>query len=183
MKQATIFTVAIVGLGLLLAPVAANAGGGKGPRASVSVATVCALDGTDFTVELRIRDKTSGDAIPLVTAWNIDFSYLTRGVPGNQWQTFSSDSEGGIQLGVPVTITSTSSLCAFGGGIRAELDDARAINGLAEVTYGTQRGTSVVDERTIRNRCSDDPMTEAIEPAGIKLTAADLAAIDAACTP
>lgn len=183
MKKATILVV-LVGLALLLTAGAADAGK-KGPRASVSVATVCSLDGTDLTVELRIRDKTSGDAIPLVSAWDIDFSYLERGTPGNNWQTFASDGQGGVQIGVPVTLSSTVSLCAALGGIRPELINARAVNGLAEVTYGKDDGAGgVSDERTISNRCSDDLSTEdVIEPSGIKLTAADLEAIDAACTP
>ena len=89
------------------------------------------------------------------------------------------------QIGVPVTLSSTVSLCAALGGIRPELINARAVNGLAEVTYGKDDGAGgVSDERTISNRCSDDLSTEdVIEPSGIKLTAADLEAIDAACTP
>ena len=43
--------------------------GPKGPRASVSAATVCDIVDSDFTVEIRVRDKTSGDAMPVVTAW------------------------------------------------------------------------------------------------------------------
>lgn len=179
-----ILTPALAGLGLLLL-----AGGvahaAKGPRASVSVATVCSLDGTDLTVELRIRDRSSGDVTPLLTAWSVDASYLERGVPGNQWQPLTSDGQSGLQQAIPVTIASTFSLCAAGGGIRPELADARALNGLAEVTYGRDDGAGgVTGLRTIRNRCSDDPETpDVIEPSGISLTPADVAQIDLLCQP
>ncbi len=181
--------LAVAGLALSLAVAAGPAAaqnsnsGKKGPRASVSAATVCALDGTDFTVEIRVRDKTSGDAIPLVSAWNVDASYLERGEPGNQWQTFQSAGESGVQLSVPTTISSTFSLCAATGGIRPELVDARALNGLTLITYGKDDGAGgVADTRNINNKCSDDPETlEVIEPAGIKLTEADIYFIDVAC--
>jgi hypothetical protein len=149
----------------------------------VSAATVCKLEGTDLIVETRIRDKTSGDAIPLVSAWNVDASYLERGIPGNQWQTFASAGESGLQLSVPTTITSSFSLCAALGGIRPELVDARALNALVEIQYGKNDGYGgIADTRTINNKCSDDSETlDVLEPAGIKLTEADLALIDAAC--
>ena len=161
----------------------ASAEGKKGPRASVSVATVCDLVDTDLVVDSKIRDKTSGDAIALVSVWKIKASYLERGVRGNQWQTLMSDEQSGLQLPVPVMVGSKFSLCAAGGGIRSELENARALNGLATITYGKDDGYGgVADERTINNRCSDDPQTlDVVEPSGIKLTRSDIAAIDAAC--
>jgi len=183
MKARTPVSVALVALVLLIT--VAGAAQAKGPRASVKVVTVCSLDGTDLNVELRVRDVTSGNATPLVSAWNVDASYLERGVPGNQYQTLASAGESGLQLAVPVTILSSFSLCAESGGIRPELDDARTLNGLSSVTYGKDDGAGgVADERTVSNRCSDDPETEdVIEPNGIPLSVADVAAIDAACTP
>ena len=182
MRQAAV----VLAVSLALGVGQVSAAGKKGPRASVSVATVCEHEygGTTLTVELRIRDKTSGDAIPLVTNWNIDASFLERGVRGNQWQTFASEGQSG-QLGVPVTITSTFDLCAVTGGILPELKNARTLNGLAEVTYGKSDGAGGVNGflRTINNRCSDDPKTlDVVEPSGIKLSRNEVADIDAACS-
>ena len=182
-------TARIIGCGagvlVLILTAQVSEAAGKGPRASISVATVCEHEfgETTLTVELRIRDKTSGNAIPLVTDWNIDASLLERGVPGNQWQTFASEGQSG-QIGVPVTIKRVFDLCAMTGGILSVLDDARTLNGLAEVTYGKSDGTGGVSGplRTINNRCSDDPETlDVVEPSGIKLSPEELEAIDAAC--
>lgn len=153
MTRATILPATLGGLFLLI--MTTGTAQAAGPRASISVATVCELDGTDLKVELRIRDKTSGDAIPVVTAWNIDASYLERGIPGNDWQTFANDGKSGLQQGVPVTITSTFSLCAAGGGIRSDLAHARALNALVDVTFGKDDGR-MLDFPNLRLRLNAD---------------------------
>ena len=176
--------LSVLAFSLVVAAIPAGAESNKkGPRASVSVATVCEHDygATTLTVELRVRDKTSGNATPLVDDWKIDASYLERGVPGNQWQLLDTVAETANKA-VPVTITETFSLCAATGGIRDELLNARTLNGLATVTYGKVSESGVDDVRTVNNRCSDDPKTlNVIEPSGIKLSREEIDAIDVAC--
>ena len=57
--------------------------------------------------------------------------------------------------------------------------DAKAVNAAASITY--DKDSSGNDLRTIDNMCSDDPTTEEVEPAGIKLSPADLDAISILC--
>ena len=168
-----------VALGLSLAVMTApTSAAKKGPQASVSVATTCSLDGTDFTVNVAVRDKTSGDAVAEVSKWDITAVHRDRGEPGNTSYTFGSASEGSLTKGVPFTVSRTFSLCgndALGNdALREDLDEARALNAEVSVTYGPP-------SRTVNNRCSDDPTTGEVEPAGIKLSPADLDAIDALC--
>lgn len=164
---------------LLLVPLAAAAGPGRGPRASVAVTTVCALDGTTFSVDATVHNKADKiDAV--VSAWTIEAVYTDRAFRGNTTFAFDPPLEAGesgiaAAVGDGLILSGDFSLCDPAGGIRSELVDARAINASTSVTYGPNGGT-------ITNRCSDDPATEdVIEPSGIKLTPADLAAIDAAC--
>jgi len=162
-----------VALGLSLALITAPVSAAKqGPRASVSVATTCSLDGTDFIVNVAVRDKTSGDAVAEVSAWEIRAVYKDRGAPGNTSYDFGSVSETGSES-VPFMVSRTFSLCD-NGALRDDLDEARALNAEVSVTYGPP-------SRTVNNRCSDDPTTGEVEPAGIKLSPADLDAIDALC--
>jgi hypothetical protein len=163
-----------VALGLSLAVMTAPASAAKkGPQASVSVATTCSLDGTDFTVNVAVRDKTSGDAVAEVSAWDITAVHRDRGEPGNTSYTFGSASAGSLTEGVPFTVSRTFSLCD-GVELRNDLNEARALNAEVSVTYGPP-------SRTVNNRCSDDPTTEEVEPAGINLSPADLDAINYLC--
>lgn len=174
-SELNIITSTAITLGLSLALVTAPvSAAGKGPRASVSVATTCSLDGTDFTVNVAVRDKTSGDAVAEVSAWDITAVHRDRGEPGNASSPFGSASAGFLTEGVPFTVSRTFSLCD-GDALRNDLTEARALNAEVSVTYGPP-------SRTVNNRCSDDPTTEEVEPAGIKLSPADLDAIDYLCT-
>lgn len=177
-----------VGVLVLLLAVQVSAQGKKGPRASASAATVCDIIGPDFITEIRVRDKTSGDAIPRVTAWNITaYSKTQQGPWANQIE-FVSMSEGGLSLPLPVTIGPVAfSLCVLNAQsqfvINPVIAEARALNAMAEVSYGrlADDEVTIVDQRTIMNMCSDDPETMDIEPSGIKLSPADIADIAAAC--
>ncbi|MHC4088783.1 MAG: hypothetical protein ACYSVY_00620 [Planctomycetota bacterium] len=181
--------VLVVSLAVGAGPVSAQPGK-NGPRASVSAATVCAINGSDFTVEIRVRDKTSGDAIARVAAWSITVLAKTeRGNWGNQTR-FGSASEGGVNLPVPATIGPVPfSLCVPDGSdvyhvINPIIAEAKGLNAMAETTYGrlNEDTMGVEDQRTIMNMCSDDPFTEdVVEPSGIKLNAEDIANIEAAC--
>lgn len=172
-------TVALTLVVFVLVSVAAQAGPGKGPKASIDVVTVCALDGSTFSVEAIVHNKTSKtDAV--VNAWTIDGVYLDRAFRGNTSFTFDPPLQAG-ESGIATTVggglilSGSFSLCDPAGGIRSELVNARGLNADTSVSFGPNGGT-------IMNRCGDDPTTEdVIEPNGIKLSLADLATIDAAC--
>ena len=180
-------TVAVAGVLAFMLAGQVSAKGKKGPRASVSAATVCDIVDSDFTVEIRVRDKTSGNAIPRVTAWSITALAKTERGPWANQPDFGSESQTGLRLPVPVEIGPIPfSLCVLNEFkeyvINPVIADAKGLNAMAEVTYGRADGDEVVDQRTIMNMCSDDPETLDIEePSGIKLTPADIKAIKDAC--
>jgi hypothetical protein len=162
----------------------------QGPRASVSAATVCAIDGSDFTVEIRVYDKTSGEAIARVAAWSIDALAKTGQGNWSNETVFGSASEGVLSLPVPTTIgPERFSLCVLDGSglfyvINPIIAEAKGLNAVAATTYGRlNEATWVIeDQRTIMNMCSDDLMTlDVVEPSGIKLDAEAIAGIQAAC--
>lgn len=171
-------------LALLTAPVSA---GKKGPRASVSVATTCALNGTRtrLDVTVNVRDKTSGDAVAVVDAWAIDAVYKNRGTRGNTTTPFDGDSSSAVNItvGEGVMIERSFDLCAALVATPPLPTDLRAISANTSVTYGKEDdgADGVTDTRTIMNSCSDDPETEdVIEPAGIKVNYDELATACAA---
>lgn len=174
---------------LALGATQASAQPGKmGPRAGASAATVCAIEGSDFTVEIRVRDKTSGDAIPQVTAWSIDALAKTGTGNWDNQEKFADSSLGGLSLAMPATIgPERFSLCVNAGGyyiIDPVIAAAKGLNAMAATTYGrlNQDKLVVEDQRTIMNMCSDDPETlDVVEPSGIKLTPEDIELIAAAC--
>lgn len=161
-------------LAFLTAPVSAEK---KGPRASLSVATTCALNGTNFDVTVNVRDKTSGDADAVVDFYSITPVYKNRANRGNTTTPIddlglSSDTNTPVNSGL--TITQTFPLCDSLGDLPSDL---RSINAEVSVSYGKDDGAGgIADTRTIMNRCSDDPETEdVIEPAGIKVNYDELA--------
>lgn len=172
----------------LLASQPLLAKGKKGPRASATSATVCAVQGSDFTVRLTLRDKTSGDAIPILTAWSIDALAKTGKGRWAQQEVFASASAGGLGVpipnggGVPFLLCVPDGLGGF--VINPVIEGAKGLNASTEVTYGrlnTDTG-AVEDQRTIMNMCSDDPATEdVVEPSGIALDPIDIADIAIAC--
>ena len=158
-------------LALLTAPVSAAK---KGPRASLSAATVCDIsrdeftgivNSTEFNVTIKLTDKTSGSGTPVVTAWNV--KALAKTGRGNWDNQVMFDSASGGPEADLSDIVVAFDLCKLGS-------DAKAVNAAASITYEINSGG---DPRTIENMCSDDPATEEVEPAGIKLSPADLDAI------
>jgi len=163
----------------------------KGPRASLDVKTVCSLcldeedvcEGTaEFRAEIRVRDKTSGDAVAVV-----DQSTLTavakKGAgpwkPDNT-ETLAVNSEtDDREINPSVDYTVINELAV---NICSGIDGYTTLNAFAEVTYGHLVDISFVEDNTVNNRCSDDPHTYYItEPSGIHLDSATKAAISAAC--
>ncbi len=185
---------ALIGAGVMALSLAflagpADAAGKKGPRASVAAATVCDVVGSDLTVEIRARDKTSGDAVAVVSAWSIDaLAKDDVGNWGNQ-AIIGNASASGLSTPVPTTIGPVAfSLCVADGlggfVINPVVEGAKALNAMADTTYGRLNldTLAVEDQRTIMNMCSDDPETvDVVEPSGIKLSDADIADIAAAC--
>ncbi len=102
MHKKTLIGVSTLALSLALLAGPASAVK-KGPRASVSVATVCAIDGSNLEVEIRVTDKTSGDAVPVVTGYVA--KAVAKTAPGNwQNQTFlETQSANGWSQSVPKT--------------------------------------------------------------------------------
>ena len=165
-----------------------NAAGKRGPRASVAAATVCAVDGSEFVVETRVRDKTSGDAIARVAARSVDALRKTRPGPWGQQEIFGSDSMSGLNESVPTVLETSFSLCVLNAEglyvIDPRIAEAKGLNAMVKLTYGRldEASNEVVDQRTIMNMCSDDPETDLVEPSGIKLDPSTIASIEDACS-
>lgn len=186
MNHLVTLPTSIIGVTLLATlatmSLAADAQNRKGPRASVDVVTVCALNKANatFDVELRVSDKTSGSATPIVTAYSI--SALAKTQTGN-WESqeaFAVINKSGLTQAVPATIKESFSLCS-GGAINEIVGRSKGLNAMATTTY---MADETGESRTVMNMCSDDPATlDVIEPAGIKLTGNDLNDISNACLP
>lgn len=148
----------------------------KGPRASVKSTTVCELDGTTLNVKINITNNTSGDAIAMIDAYSITPSYKSLSIKGKTTTAIPGlgDASGtNIVVNNGVTISHSYSLC---DSILSLPTDLRSITAESSVSYGKDDGASgVTDVRTIINSCSDDPTTEVVEPAGIKINYDELA--------
>ena len=182
-SKLNIITATAVTLGLSLALITAPVSAakkGKGPRASISAVTVCDIsrdevtgfvNSTEFDVTIRLTDKTSGSGIPIVKLWNVEaWAKIGRGNWDNQVM-FDALADGGPEGDLLPIVVGPFNLCLLPEG-------AKAVNAAATITYDFDSGD---DERTIENMCSDDPETDEVEPAGIKLSPADLVAINALC--
>ena len=169
----------LVALGLSLALIAAPASAAKkGPRASLSAATVCELDGADLNVTIRLTDKTSGSGEALLTSY--DINGLAKTVPG-KWvddrDTFATKSSVFTPATDVRSHTESFNLCGL------DLDSVKGLNASASISYRLNGGAINDETRTITNMCSDDPATiDLVEPAGIKLTSELIANIEAKCS-
>ena len=134
-SKLNIITATAITLGLSLtlitAPVSAAK---KGPRASISAATVCdiprdeftgIINSKDFNVTIRLTDKTSGRGFPVVTMWSVNALAKTeRGNWGHQVM-FDSASGGPETDLQPIDIM--FDLCELPPG-------AKAVNAAAMIT-------------------------------------------------
>lgn len=167
----------IISLALAVAAGPASAAGkGKGPRASLAAATVCDVVGSDLEVTIRLTDKTSGSGEAVVTGYTIDALAKTK---KGRWDIDrdaygDAVSGGGEGVNDDGNIETTFDLCDLDGS-------EKGLNAAASITYRLGDGSINSESRTIYNMCSDDPSTEEVEPAGIKLTSEILAGIDANC--
>jgi hypothetical protein len=105
-----------------------------------------------------------------VTTWSVNAKAKTK--RGNWDDQTMFDSKAGGPQGDLSDINIPFDLCKLPNG-------AKAVNAAAMITYDIDSGG---DLRTIENMCSDDPNTrDVIEPAGIKLSPADIEAIYTLC--
>jgi hypothetical protein len=155
----------------------AQSGNKQGPRASVSVATVCSLNKAvppTLDVELRVRDKSSGTAKAEVRQWSIAALAKTDSGKWSSLDQFAyASATPSPAPAAPTTIKQSFSLCSLPDG-------TKGLNAMATVVYGLQGGAG--ENRTVMNMCSDDPETlDVVEPSGIKLSFNDLNDIAALC--
>ena len=134
-------SVGVFALAMMLG--AAPADAGKGPRAGLSVTTECALDGDDFTVTIRFQDKSSGSAVPVVTAWDIDA--LVKINTGNWTNQVRFDGADDVSPGNLDDIVRTFDI----SGLPA---DVKALNASVTITYDSDDPGG--DLREIQNMCS-----------------------------
>ena len=164
---------------LLTVGMAAHAapGNGKGERASLYAPTVCAVEGTNLEVITRLHNTSSGNAIPdVVSTTYVGLAKVGKGNWGNQ-QPF--DMAAGDFVGLVFDYAESHAsldLCQLKDlGI---LDYSKAVNVMATINYDRDSGG---DPKSISNMCSDDLTTDVVEPDGIALTGAMIAAIEAGC--
>lgn len=160
---------------------------GKGPRASVSSATTCALEldissgQADLVITTTLTNKSSGDTVAeLRDGSQIQGTFKKQDVRGNAF--FDLDADPVSVSDVPpdeinpsLTVSATFDLCSEEENVTA----ARELNGTATMAYGISGG--VGDDREVENRCTDDPYTEDVNEGGIKVDDATFSAIAEAC--
>ena len=186
-------TVAVAGvLALMLAGQVSEAQGpkGKGPRASLTSKTGCALDLGDpgsgmadlvITTTLT-NDSSGGNTIPEVRDGSmIQGTYKEKNARGKEFKFLGTVLIEPVPQDVDpeLILTAEFPLCNGDGTVRDEVAGARELNGLSTINYGISGGEG--ETRTVTSRCNDDPDTPENE-AGIRVEdVIDL--IEAACTP
>jgi hypothetical protein len=172
--------VVVLALAAVVAGGAQAQSGKQGPRASVSVATVCSLNKAvppTLDVELRVRDKSSGTAKAEVRQWSI--SALAKTDSG-KWSALDQFAQAGETLSPGTAVPPTGLSIKRSFPLCSLPDNTRGLNAMATVVYGLQGGGG--ESRTVMNMCSDDPETfDVIEPSGVKLSANDLNDIAMLC--
>ncbi len=195
LSKLNIITATTVTLGLSLAlftaPVSA-AKNGKGPRASVNSATTCALDldaaeGAVLVVTTTLTNTSSGSVISEARdGTTIEGTYKPKNQRGNAYLSLGEFDILGLPFDVDPELMfwAEFDLCGidvdgkFDGSVRSEVANARELNGKSTVVYGISGGDG--EERTVSNRCTDDPDTWDVNEGGIYL-ADFIADIEAAC--
>ena len=167
---------AVVCAGVMAFAVAGSVdAGGKGPRASVSSATVCKVEIYDsygvldprLIVETRVRDKSSGEVIPGVRKVTIEAVQKLRQNVTEVFETQMQSFNPAVALVNPMfTHSEEFSLCDLDGNV----DAIKGLNANATVEYQNSADPPDTQKyRSVSNRCSDDPYTWEIEPSGIKI--------------
>ncbi|MDH3279867.1 MAG: hypothetical protein OEQ18_01910 [Gammaproteobacteria bacterium] len=156
---------------------------GKGPRPSVSVATVCSVNPAtaELVVKTTVRDKSSGGVIPGVS--EVALTAVQKGTRDSRvdfaWSTASFDPAIDGEVNSEFMHDDSFSLCELRGD---DLAAVKALNATAEVTYQDSDDPDPETRTyTVTNHCSDDPDTAAVEPSGIKVDDALRDAIAQAC--
>ena len=157
-------------LTLLTAPVSAMK---KGPRASVSSATACALssgvDGnTVLAVTTTLTNKSSGIVIPEVRGGEIKGTYKPKDSRGKAYRSLGTvDIDKFGNVNPKWMFTAEFPLCNADGSVLEEVRNARELNGKSMVDYGISGGDG--EMRTVTNRCTDDPDTLDVNEGGIRV--------------
>jgi hypothetical protein len=161
---------AVLAVGVTGGAAMAEKGGNKqGPQPSLFATTVCAVDGTNLNVTVRLTDITSGDAELVVGASTFLGVVKTKGNWDRQ-QPF--DLANGVFDPADFEIDATLDLCRLNeleAGDVMSLDAMKAVNVESTINYN-KVGGDVNDLKSINNRCADDPNTLETEAAGIRLT-------------
>lgn len=166
-----------------------SAAGKKGPRASLLSSTECALDlngaGAFLEVKTMLKNKSSGDTVPVVRSGQIEATYKPQDQRGNVNITFNNSLIEDLEV-LPtdvdpvLTITAEFPLCdEF--GVLEEVRGARELNGKATVMYGISSADG--ETRVVTNRCTDDRLTLDVDEGAIKVDDITFSAIEAACSP
>jgi hypothetical protein len=137
----------------------------KGPRASLLSSTTCAIqsDGPNsaLVVTTTLMDKSSGATVPEVRGGYLGGRYKARGEPGNATQTLGDTLVSSLltlpaEVNPDLTLSTSFALCD-GAQVSAQVLSARELNGVSFVEYGISGGDD--ENRTVENRCTDDPDT------------------------
>jgi hypothetical protein len=169
-KQLTKNTIGIAASAALIATMAfsgsalAGPGDGKGPQSSAGVFSVCHIDADagELVVDITITDKSSGIATASLDSASVQG---LKKVSKNLWMTSDDKWESAMgdtcEGGAPIMIGTT---CTVRLDICSDLGNAKAVN--AETTV-TLQGTASKD--TYLSRCKDDPATDDINEAKLKV--------------
>jgi len=174
-------TQVLVGLAVALVVGMTSAAHARGPRPSILSSTRCSLDlpgdGEAYlVVTTTLENKSSGATVPEVRMGStIDATYKTA--PGKSFDIFDSAILNPVPVDVDpmLTVFAEFGLCNDDGTVRAEVLDARELNGQSTIFYGISGGGD--ESRDVVNRCTAD---DSGVGGGIKVEEV-IGAITAAC--
>ena len=193
-NKQTLFSLAVIAaLGVAISSPAIAGKPGSGPQVSANADTACAVDGTGFRVTTKVLNKHVGEKAgdPVVTRWEVT-AYAKTG-PGKWFTNGNTESIGSfLAIWDPSDPTAPRleenmikqfemeapfDLCQI---VNTPDLNGLGLNVMAEVRF--QPANDPAGEKVLTNACGDDPYTaDVVEPNGIKLDAADVAAIQALC--
>jgi hypothetical protein len=179
-SAALIASVAFSG-SALAAPGNGNGPNKQGPQASLDVMTVCNIDADagDLIVDITITDPNEGTDKAQAVLESVKVQGLQKaggkGKGSNEW-TYSADSwDGETDLciddpyGSPIEIGTT---CQIRLDICTGLGDSKAVNAqtTVEISGLTDSGAVGSSKETYMSLCKDDPATEYVDEAILKVT-------------
>ena len=143
---------------------------GKGPRASVASSTQCAVIDGMWIVTTTLTNKSSGPTKAEVLGDEIVPTYKPKNRRGNASYPFPDNVKFPISapenIDPELMIEAKFDLCDGMGGVLAFVNNARALNVNANVSYGIAGGEGT--SRRVTNHCTDNPDTPEYE-GGVKV--------------